>query len=336
MQEGRNTAVRDRLLWVVALVAIGSALKAAYPVAMPVAFAAVVVAAVWPLEAWLERWMPSWASYFLSVLLLAALFLSFLGAVYLSAGQLVEAISAHADEIDQAERALGGLAARWGLPIDDGLGSKRLIGMAGVLASHLYSIATFSGFIALLVALGLADVARIRANLFGGLADEARHQLRDTLGTISRQIRRYFATTGATSLLTGVASALWALGTGLDMAAVWGVLNFLLNFVPVVGNVVGIIPPSLYALIQFHNPLMALLVFVGFAVLQTVISNVVFPMFAGRQLSLSPLAIVVSMSFWSWLWGIAGALIAVPLTSAATIALRQFDRTVWIARLLSA
>jgi len=336
VQIGNEFAIRDRLLAVIALVLMGAALKAAYSVAMPIAFAAVVIAAVWPFKRWLDQWIASWASYLISLLVLAGLFISFLGAVYLSTGQLVAAITARSEGIAQAEQTLSALAARWGLPIDGAFGPKRLIGVAGMLASHAYRIATYSGFIALLVALGLPEVSRVRANLLGKLEGDTRRQLRETLTTISQQVRRYFATTGATSLLTGVASALWALATGLDMAAVWGLLNFLLNFVPVVGNIVGIIPPSLYALVQFHSPAMALLVFVGFAALQIVISNVVFPMFAGRQLSLSPLVIVVSMSFWAWLWGIAGALIAVPLTAAAVIACRQFERTVWIARLLSA
>ena len=81
---------------------------------------------------------------------------------------------------------------------------------------------------------------------------------------------------------------------------------------------------------------MPALVFVGFVVLQMTISNVVYPILQGKQLSLSPLAIIVAMTFWSWVWGIAGALIAVPLTAAVVIICGQFDRSRWIARLLSA
>jgi predicted PurR-regulated permease PerM len=127
----------------------------------------------------------------------------------------------------------------------------------------------------------------------------------------------------------------WALTVGLDLALVWGVLNFLLNFVPVVGNVIGIIPPSLYAIVQFQNLTMPLFVFFGFAVLQIAISNFVYPALQGRQLSLSPVAIIVALAFWSWLWGIAGALIAIPLTVAIVIISEHFPRTEWVARLLS-
>jgi AI-2 transport protein TqsA len=150
-----------------------------------------------------------------------------------------------------------------------------------------------------------------------------------------RQIRRYLGTTLATIILTGVASSLWSWMTGLELVLVWGILNFLLNFVPVIGNIVGIVPPVLFAFIQFGGWQMPLLVFAGFVVLQMTISNVVYPILQGKQLSLSPLAIIVAMTFWSWVWGIAGALIAVPLTAAIVMICAQFDRSRWIAKLLS-
>jgi predicted PurR-regulated permease PerM len=80
---------------------------------------------------------------------------------------------------------------------------------------------------------------------------------------------------------------------------------------------------------------MSLIVFLGFAALQIVISNIVYPYFQGRTFSLSPAAILVALAFWSWVWGIAGALIAVPLTVGLIITCQHFQSTAWIARLLS-
>lgn len=69
---------------------------------------------------------------------------------------------------------------------------------------------------------------------------------------------------------------------------------------------------------------MSLVVFLGFAVLQIVISNFVYPTLQVRSLALSPVAIIVSLAFWSWVWGIAGARIPVPLTAALVIICQQF------------
>ena len=119
------------------------------------------------------------------------------------------------------------------------------------------------------------------------------------------------------------------------VAPVWGVLNFLLNFVPVVGNFAGIIPPSLYALIQFKSLTWPFVALVGFSFIQIVISNLIYPMLQGRSLSLAPIAVVIALAFWSWIWGFAGALIAIPLTVSLMIVCGQFDATRWIAVLLS-
>lgn len=76
-------------------------------------------------------------------------------------------------------------------------------------------------------------------------------------------------------------------------------------------------------------------VFLGLAVIQIVISNFVYPLLQGKSLSLSPVVIIIALSFWTWVWGVAGALIAVPLTAAALITCEHFASTRWIAMLLS-
>jgi len=135
--------------------------------------------------------------------------------------------------------------------------------------------------------------------------------------------------------MTGIASALWPLLLGLDLALVWGVLNFLLNYIPVIGNLLGILPPTLYAIIQFGDWTMPALVFAGFCVIQITISNFIYPLLQARSLALSPVAVVLALAFWGWVWGIAGALVAVPLTAAFVIACEHFASTAWVARLLT-
>jgi len=327
---------RNRLLALIAFVLGVAALRQSYPVAMPVLFAGVIVAALWPLRCWLDRWLPSWLSYILTVLALAAVLAGFAAAVYLSLGQLVGVISEQWPRIERTYASAADQAKQWGIPLNGAADRGRIVGVIRMLASSVYSFATYAGFIGLLVILGLPEVPRLRGKVRAEMDDEARDKLRDTVSSISEQVRGYFGVTLATSVLTGVASAAWALVTGLDLALVWGLLNFLLNFIPVIGNIVGIIPPVLYAFVQFGGFGMPLLVFAGFALLQIGISNFVYPILQGRQLSLSPLAIIVAMTFWSWVWGIAGALIAVPLTAATVIVCSHFDRSRWIAKLLSA
>jgi AI-2 transport protein TqsA len=226
-------------------------------------------------------------------------------------------------------------ADSWGLSLGGQEGYSRLIGFGQDLLANAYAVFAYLGFIALLVVLGLPEVPSFRAKIRKRFEEGARREVMDAVDEIAGKIRQYLAVTTVTSLLTGVATGLWALLIGLDLALVWGVLNFLLNYIPVVGNLVGIVPPSLYALIQFQSGTMAVVAFVGFSVIQVVISNFVYPTLQGRSLSLSPIAIVVALAFWGWVWGIAGGLIAVPLTVAIVIVCEHFESTRWVAVLVS-
>ena len=193
----------------------------------------------------------------------------------------------------------------------------------------------YLGFIAILVIMGLPEVPALARKFRDQLPTSENRELVGAIEQIAEKFRQYIGVTMLTSLITGTASAVWAFAVGLDLALIWGLLNFVLNFIPVIGNIVGIIPPTLYALIQFEGWTMPIVVFVGFAVLQVTISNFVYPMLQGHGMSMPPAAIIVALLFWSWVWGIAGALLAVPLTAALIIVCQHFKSTAWIAKLLA-
>ena len=224
---------------------------------------------------------------------------------------------------------------QWGLTVRGKEGYAHLIGFGEEVLSSAYTVFVYLGFITLLVVLGLPQVPALRKKIQEEFDASDQREITGTVAEIASKVRRYLGITTVTSVITGVASALWAFAVGLDLAIVWGVLNFLLNYIPVLGNLVGIIPPTIYALIQFQSWTVPVIFFVGFAVIQMVISNFISPMLQGRSLSLPPIVVVVALAFWSWVWGIAGALIAVPLTVALVIVCEHFTSTRWIAILLS-
>ncbi len=312
-----------------------AALRVSYAVTMPLAVALVVIAAIWPVKPWLDRALPSSLSYVGTVLVLLLIFAGFMAAVYVSAAQVVRAFTKNWDQFQRIYAATAGAADRWGVPLGGAEGYARLVAFAQDVLANAYTVFVNLGFIALLVLLGLPQVPVLRRKMDKELAAADRREVIAAVSAIAVKVRQYLGITTVTSLLTGILSAAWAFAMGLDLALVWGVLNFLLNYIPVVGNIVGIVPPSLYALIQFGDWPAPLIVFVGFGVIQIAISNFVYPMLQGRSLPLSPLAIVVALAFWTWVWGIAGALVAVPLTVAIVIACDHFSGTRWLAAVLS-
>ena len=171
-------------------------------------------------------------------------------------------------------------------------------------------------------ALGLAEADEVRRRI---ARTGNGHGARRALAAIDEAVpafRRYVWVKTLTSAVTGVATWLAALAFGLPLAWVWGFLAFLLEYIPSVGSALAVIPPTLMALAEGGMPKAAavLLVIGG---LQVFFGNVVDPRLEGKLMSLSPFGVLLSIVFWGWLWGPAGALLAVPLTVAVVIACRH-------------
>jgi predicted PurR-regulated permease PerM len=124
---------------------------------------------------------------------------------------------------------------------------------------------------------------------------------------------------------------LWLIG--VEFAFLWGLLAFLLSYIPYIGLVLEAIPAVLLAWIQFGlGP--ALLVIAGYGILNIVAENVVSPNLMGQGLKLSILTVFLSLILWGWLLGFMGTLLAAPLTVLLKVILDSSDETRWLAIVL--
>lgn len=114
-------------------------------------------------------------------------------------------------------------------------------------------------------------------------------------------------------LLTAMLYVGWLWLFGLDLLLVWGLLTVMLNFLPTIGSLISGILPVLYAFVT-KDPWTAVIIGAGILLIEQVMGNYVDPVVQGRQISLSPLVVLVVLMFWGWIWGIAGAVLAVPIT----------------------
>jgi AI-2 transport protein TqsA len=133
------------------------------------------------------------------------------------------------------------------------------------------------------------------------------------LGETSKDIRKYISITAFTGLLTSLANVILLIILGVDFPLLWGFLSFLFNFIPNIGMILSILPPAALALLEFGT-LKAALVVGGFFLINFIVENIVKPKFIGKELSLSLSLIFISVVFWSWVLGMIGAILAVPLT----------------------
>ncbi|MBL3540152.1 AI-2E family transporter [Aminivibrio sp.] len=131
------------------------------------------------------------------------------------------------------------------------------------------------------------------------------------LGTISFQIGRYLSALAFISAVTGFLVWFALEFLQVDFAVTWGLLAFILNFIPTVGSIVASIPPILVALVQFYPSYMpAVVTALVLLTIQVTIGNFITPKVMGDRLNLSPVAVLISLLFWSLIWGVAGALIS--------------------------
>lgn len=332
----RPETIRNWLLTLIAVLLLVAALRWSYPVTMPLVVTVFVIAATWPIKPWLDQVLPSSLSYVCTVFALFLILAGFIAVIYVALAQVAQTFAQNQEQFRSLYETYTTWARERDLPVLGGEGGyDRLVAVARFLFWRAYEVLGYLGFIAILVIMGLPEVPALGRKLRAQLQAADNRELVDVVEQIADKVREYIGMTVLTSLITGVASAVWAFAVGLDLVLVWGVLNFLLNFIPVIGNIIGIIPPTLYAVIQFEGWTMPIIVFAGFAVLQITISNIVYPMLQGRGMAMPPVAIIVALLFWGWVWGVAGALLAVPLTAALLVIGRHFKSTEGIAKLLA-
>jgi predicted PurR-regulated permease PerM len=150
---------------------------------------------------------------------------------------------------------------------------------------------------------------------------------------IANEVKRYIAVKTIISLITAVLITIWLLILNVDYAVLWGLLTFVLTFVPNIGAVLSVVPPFLLALIQLGLT-KALLVAAGFGVICGGLGNLLELLMIGQRMGLSTLVVFLSLIFWSWVLGPVGMLLSVPLTMAVKIVLQSNEDTRWIAILL--
>jgi len=159
-------------------------------------------------------------------------------------------------------------------------------------------------------------------------------ELRQHLARIAGEMQTWLWVKTIISFATGLVAGVWVAVLGIEFALLWGLVAFLLNYIPNLGSLIAAFPPALLALIQF-GPLTAALVVAGYLVINIGFGSFMEPYLMGRRVGLSPLAVLLSVIVWGWMWGIPGMLLSVPITMGVKIALENSSADLrWVARLM--
>ena len=207
----------------------------------------------------------------------------------------------------------------------------RIMGLAGGLFSGIGALLANSLVILLMVIFLLLEAPALEAKLAAAFG--ARPEAMARLSQLARSIQRYLAVKTWISLVTGAAAGLLCAAVGVDFALLWGLLAFVLNYIPNVGSFVAAIPPTVLAAVQL-GAWPAIILVVGYFILNNVLGGFVEPRVMGRRLQLSTFTVLLSLLFWGWVLGPIGMLLSIPLTIAVKMALETDPRSRWIAILI--
>lgn len=326
---------------IVAVVVALAALKVAAPLLAPFLLALFLIAVFRPLQRRLQRTMANSLAIGLTIMAFLGCVSLFLAVLWVSSLSLLRKWPQYVQIFDHYLR----LATAAGIPTpashsDADLRSWLLNSSFSdeVVRAMAEGLAVFAAGFSLVIAyliMGLLEVDVFDDKLHHILPGRADQHWVAVATKISAGCRRYMLVRTVIGLLSGflVGGATWLIG--LDFAIIWGVLAFLLKYIPTLGTLLTVLLPTLFALLQFGHWQRALIALLAVGAVQALQGIVINPLIQSKYLAPSPLVIVFSVVFWGWMWGVVGAFLAVPLTVFLIVTCRQFERTRWLATLLA-
>ncbi|WP_270937456.1 AI-2E family transporter [Falsiroseomonas oryzae] len=315
-----------------------SALASAQSVFAPIVFALFVIALVRPVQRGIQAWTGAALATLATMLvaLVAAGALALLIAwAFGRVGQWTVANGAVLQALYLQKIALLEGA---GIPADalaGHLDARFLVRLAQQVTFQLQGILSFTVVALVFVILGLLEVDVTRRQLLALRANPAAAGLLRAAERTGQKLRTYMGVRTIMSILTGIAVWAFAKAMGLQLAEEWGVIAFVMNYVPFIGPLIATLFPTAFAVLQFGTWEVAVTVFAALQVIQFLSGSYIEPRLTGRQLALSPFMVLVAVFLGAYVWGIFGAFIGVPILIGVMAVCEEFEGARWVARLLS-
>ena len=216
------------------------------------------------------------------------------------------------------------------------VGSVSIPQIAGSILSAVQGIAGAILLIVIYFGFMLAGRRRMgeKVDVIAETSDR-RTAIKDIIEHIAADIRTYLWVQAGTGVRRAAAAAAVMLIVGLDNVPFWTIIFFLLTFIPNIGVTIGSVAPALFALLQFTTVWPAVAIFIVIQVVAVVVGNFIYPKMQADTQNIDPVTTIVALSLWTFLWGIPGAFLAVPMTLMLMMAFAQFESTRWVAAALS-
>lgn len=321
--------IRNVLIFIGVVIAL-YVLKIAHEVTLPIAVALFLFCFTNPVMDKLTKLkIPSIIALILVLALVVVIYVAFVYVIFLMVNMLVGRIDYYAYRINYMDVVISDFMREYVPDIPDDF---RLIASLNVdwlsiaktslanISSKVMTILSDSMLIFITLMFLLLERTTFIPKIMVAFPMDKGQRLISMMGRINKQISKYLFIKAVISALTGLFFYLASILVGLDFALVWGVLAFILNFIPTIGSIIVTAMTILMAVIQFFpQPMPIVAVALMTIATQMVLGNIIDPRLQGVQLNISPFIILVSLSLWGYIWGITGMFLAVPLTSILQI-----------------
>ena len=315
------------LLALACIVVLAAGLSAAQAVLAPVVFAIFAIALVWPVQGALQRRMPAVAAMLVTILVTLVTLIGLALLVAWAFGRVGASVVANAAQLQAFYAAQLAWAEARGIEVAGTLAAqfdaRWLVRVAQGTLAQLRGMLSFILLTLVFVLLGLLEVGAVRSQMQAMGPGTAEALLRAG-ARIAAKLRAYMLVRTLMSVATGLVVWAFAAAMGLELAAEWGAIALVLNYIPFLGPLVATLFPTLFAALQFGSWGMALTVFAGLQVLQFLGGSYIEPRLAGRSLAVSPFLVLASVFAGGFLWGVPGAFIGPPALIATLTLCEEF------------
>lgn len=321
-----------------AAVLVAAALAQASTVFAPLALALFIIALVWPLQRWLQVRIPKLLALAITVVVTVSVFLAFASLIVWGFGRVARSIISdlpyYQALFDRAVTFLDGrgisVAGLWA----EHFNVRWLLRMSQLITGRVNTTLTFWLIALLYVVLGLLEVDDIRLKIEALPNRDAARVLLHGSTACAAKFRRYMVVRTQMSAITGLLVGAFAWVVGLQFPIEWGVIAFALNYIPFIGSFIATLFPTLLAMTQFNSWQAVLGVFICLNIIQFVVGSYVEPRVSGTVLAISPLVVMFTTFLWTYLWGLFGTFIGVPIALAILTFSDQHPSSRWVADLL--
>lgn len=280
---------------------------------------------------------PRWAATAALVVFVYGILIAFCVAVIVSVAQLAALLPRYADRITGLYAEIADALAEFGAgqaqlrDILKSIDPGRLVSYLGSLLADLTGVTTSLVFLLGLLLFLSAETADIDSRIARIAGERARTA--EALRDFGRRVRVYLAVTTAFGLVVAVMDVIALVLLGVPLAALWGLLSFVTNYIPTIGFLLGLAPPATLAVLDGGWQAM-LAVVVVYVVINFVMQSLIQPRYVGNAVGLSATATFVALVFWAWVLGPLGTLLSVPATLLALAMLVDDPASSWVTALV--